>query len=325
VRKRVLRFAVGALLGGLGLWLSLRDIPLNALDDALLSADPFWALSALAATLVAVGAIVARWRILLLPAHADVSVLARSTIVGQMLNIVLPFRVGEVARIYAVARHSQLGITRVTASLAIEKALDLAIFGIVSATLITTALLPRDMVRAGRVFVGPVITIAALSLMVLAVRWRIGHRVAAWFARRRHRVAARIARVLDDVSDGLDAWRSAGHAASVLAWTLVIFTLAATGNQLLFRAFALDVPLSAGFALLVALQAGSVPPSLPGRLGIYNYVTVLTLALYGVSRRDAATVSIALYAIAYAPKVVLGAIIAADPSWRPSWTGNDRG
>jgi hypothetical protein len=130
--------------------------------------------------------------------------------------------------------------------------------------------------------------------------------------------------VVTDVSNGLDAWRSAGHAGSVLAWTILIFVLAAAGNQLMLRALELQLPISAGFAILVVLQAGSVPPSLPGRLGIYNYLTVLTLGLYGIDRAEAATYSIALYIVAYVPKVILGALVTADPSWRPSmkWRPN---
>ena len=44
----------------------------------------------------------------------------------------------------------------------------------------------------------------------------------------------------------------------------------------------------------------------------------------GVGRTEAATYSIALYLVAYVPKVVLGALVTADPSWRPSmnWTPN---
>ena len=54
-------------------------------------------------------------------------------------------------------------------------------------------------------------------------------------------------------------------------------------------------------------------------------LTVLTLGLYGISRPQAATYSIALYVIAYVPKLVLGAILAAaDPTWRPSMDWSSR-
>jgi uncharacterized membrane protein YbhN (UPF0104 family) len=315
---------LGAVLGAAGLWLSLRDIPAGTLSAALFSARLAWTVTALAVSLVAVMAVVMRWRILLQPSSISSFVLGRATLVGQMLNIVLPFRLGEVARVYTAMGHSSVGIARLTASLAIEKALDLVIFGVTAAVLVMSALLPRSTLAEQRWLLLPVTTIVALAAMWLAVRWRLLPRLAAWCATRGGRLGGWTAHVLSDVSAGLDAWRSAGHAGSVLAWTIVIFILAAAGNQLMLRAFDLHLPLSAGFAILVVLQAGSVPPSLPGRLGIYNYLTVLTLSLYGVGRTEAATYSIALYVVAYVPKILLGAMVTADPSWRPSlsWTSN---
>jgi len=324
VTRGTTRVLIGALLGVAGLWLSLRDIPGSTLRAALLSANWGWVTTALTVSLIAVLAVVLRWRLLLQPSTVSRSVLGRATLVGQMLNILLPFRLGEVARIYTVMGHSSVGVARLTASLAIEKALDLAIFGVTAAVLVTSALLPRGTLAEGRWLILPTITAVALALMWLVVRWRVLPRIASWIGSRGGRIGRWTAHVVNDVSNGLDAWRSAGHAGTVLAWTILIFVLAAAGNQLMLRAFDLHLPISAGFAILVVLQAGSVPPSLPGRLGIYNYLTVLTLGLYGVGRTEAATYSIALYFVAYIPKVVLGALVTADPSWRPSmsWTPN---
>lgn len=316
---------VGAALGGAGLWLSLREVPAEALRASLLSAEPAWALAALVVSLLAVGAVVLRWRLLLQPSSVAAAVLARATLIGQMVNILVPFRLGEVARVYTTAQHAEISVARLTASLAIEKALDLAIFGVTAATLVTSALLPRSSLQDARWLVAPAVTVAALAFMWLMVRWRVGPAVAGWMSSRGGRAGRWVGHVVADVSSGLEAWRSAGHAGAVLAWTIVVFALAAAGNQLLLRAFRIELPLSAGFALLVVLQAGSVPPSLPGRIGIYNYLTVLTLGLYGVSRPQAATYSIALYVIAYVPKLVLGALLAVDPTWRPAINWSPRG
>jgi uncharacterized membrane protein YbhN (UPF0104 family) len=312
------RVAIGAVLGVAGLWLSLRDIPPGTLTAALLSAQPAWALAALAVSLVAVVGVVLRWRLLLYPSAVPLTVLGRATLVGQMLNIVLPLRLGEVARVYGAMGHSSVGVAKLTASLAIEKALDLAVFGVTAVALVSAALVPRRTLAEGRGLVVPLATLAALGLGWVLLRGRVLRRTAAWLEVRGGRPGGWVVRALGDIAAGFDAWRSAGRAGRVLAWTLTIFVLAAAGNQLMLRAFDLRLPLSAGFAVLVVLQAGSVPPSLPGRLGIYNYLTVLTLGLYGVGRTDAATYSLALYFVAYVPKVVLGALVTADPSWRPS-------
>ena len=318
------RILLGALLGVAGLWLSLRDIPAATLREALLSARWGWVAAALAVSLIAVLAVVLRWRVLLQPATVSSSVLGRATLVGQMLNIVLPFRLGEVARVYTAMGHSSIGVARLTASLAIEKALDLAIFGVTAAVLVASALLPRSSLAEGRWLLLPATTAVALAAMWLVVRWRLLPRIASvgrrsWRSRRQmdsprddrclqrpRRVAirrsCRVGARLDRSDFRARRRRQPADAASIRS--------APAG----FRWFC-----DSGGA-----SGGERPPSLPGRLGIYNYLTVLTLGLYGVGRTEAATYSIALYFVAYMPKVVLGALVAADPSWRPSmsWTPN---
>ena len=90
-----------------------------------------------------------------------------------------------------------------------------------------------------------------------------------------------------------------------------ILLVAALTNYLLFLAFGLELPFVAAVFLLVLTQAGSVPPSLPGKIGIFNYLTVVGLGSYGIDRGTALGYSILLYAVALLPKVILGAAFVA--------------
>jgi uncharacterized membrane protein YbhN (UPF0104 family) len=281
------RIVIGALLGVAGLWLALRGVPRSALGHVLSAADPVWAGAALGATLLALGAVGVRWRLLLLPAAVPTRVLLRATIVGQMLNILLPLRLGEVARVYAASTHGGVSLATVAASVAVEKGLDLAVFGVASVTLVLSALVPAHLLGAGRYLVLPGVAVTGLLVAVAAGYLKVRPRA--------------------------------------LVWSIVIFGLSAAANQLLLVAFGLALPLSAGVAILVVLQAGSVPPSLPGRIGIYNYLTVVTLGMYGVDRTVAATYSIALYLIAFVPKLILGGLGAVDPAWRTFGNRAERG
>jgi hypothetical protein len=136
-----------------------------------------------------------------------------------------------------------------------------------------------------------------------------------WLARRVariHRIPDRLRRRLIAFSDGFTA--GVGHALSMrtgtrlLVLSVAAMMLAAGANQVLLSAFGLQLPMWSGLALLIVLQVGSVPPSLPGRLGVFNYLTVLTLQSLGVDRVTAASYSIALYVIACVPKLVLGTL-----------------
>lgn len=277
----MIRVSIGVLIGAASLWLSFRGVSLVEVSSAFRNAHAHWVLAALIVSLVAIGAVVLRWRLLLVPGSPDFSILLKATLIGQMLNILLPLRLGEVARVFAAAKHGGLTMTKVTASLAMEKALDLTVFGVAAGGLVAATLVPGDVLATSRWLVLPVVAGLAIAITFVFGWFRVGP--------------------------------------LVIAWTVAIFLLAAAGNQLLMVAFDLLLPWSAAVALLVVLQAGSVPPSLPGRLGVYNYLTVVTLEFYGVDRAAALSYSLGLYIVAYVPKLMLGGLIATDPAWRPSW------
>ena len=57
------------------------------------------------------------------------------------------------------------------------------------------------------------------------------------------------------------------------------------------------------------LQVGNTAVSVPGNLGVFHYLTVLTLAVYGIDRERALAYAIVLYAVALLPRIALGPLI----------------
>jgi len=60
--------------------------------------------------------------------------------------------------------------------------------------------------------------------------------------------------------------------------------------------------------VLLAVQAGNIPPSVPGKLGVFEYAVVLALSVFGVSKGMALSYGIMLHIVAYLPKIVLGMV-----------------
>jgi len=65
------------------------------------------------------------------------------------------------------------------------------------------------------------------------------------------------------------------------------------------------------------LQVGIAPPSLPGKLGVFHYLTVLALSFFGVARSAALTYALVLYAVALLSKVLVGGAWLAWLGWLP--------
>ena len=303
------RVALGAVLGSVALWAALRDIDAATVVQVISTANPALALVALASTLAAVALVAVRWKLLLSGDRPGVSfwMLFRAVVIGQMLNIAMPLRVGEVARLYGVSVSGRLDPGLVLASLALEKVLEIAVFGAAAITMVVFVAMPADMAVAPLAWTA-VPVVAAGALWITA---RFGPRL----ARRASSLSAvpvrlrqRLVTFSDSFAAGVSSTASLRMGSRLLGLSLAIVLLPALANQLMLYAFHLTLPVWTGLVLLLVLQVGSVPPSLPGRVGVFNYLIVVTLVSMDVDRVTAASYSVALYLIGYMPKLLLGAL-----------------
>ena len=312
-RRRLLTVLAGGLLGSLALWLALRGLDFMQLLAALHRVDYTVTGAALLATLATLVISTVRWRLLFHPDRRRVSfaTLFRANVVGQMLNIVSPVRVGEIGRMYWVSGSEGIGKAHVLATLAIEKVLDLATFALAVVVVSATIVLP------------PSIRLQQRTLWIGGIA---GGLALWWLARRPqtiHVALGALIRVLPErwqqsansgvrgFTDGLTALRSSAAGLAAVGLSIALVIVAAWTNHLLFLAFGLHLPPVAALLLLVVLQVGAVPPSLPGKIGIFNYLTVVTLSLFAVDRGTAVCYSVALYVVALLPKILLGSAYLA--------------
>jgi uncharacterized protein (TIRG00374 family) len=300
---------VGVCLGSLALWLAFRGLDFGQLLAGLRYVNYPLTAAALLTTLAALVLGALRWQLLFYPDHRQRSFAAlfRANVIGQMLNIAIPVRVGEIARIYAVADDGTLSKARVLGTLAVEKALDLAAFALAVVAVLALVALPPDIRLQQHILwiggVGGVVILWTLArrpaLCSHAVGWMVAHLPTAW-RRRAERTAG-------NFIEGLSVLHNSWAWLGAIVLTLALVALAASTNYLLFLAFGLRLPPVAALSLLVVLQVGAVPPSLPGKVGIFHYLTVVALALFGVDRATALSYAIVLYGVALLPKILLGA------------------
>ena len=318
LRASVPRLAVGTLLGLVALWLAFRGVDWSATWLALRSADYTWVSLALLSTLLTLAVVTLRWRVLFYPHQREcrLPTLFNGIVVGQMLNIIVPARLGEVARAYLVGTKQRMKKARVLATIVVEKAVDMTMFALSLIVLLLGMSVPTWMLRSSNaLLVGSGMAIG----MTLALSFW-GETGLHWLARFAHRLPAGIGRFIRRyVQPAVDGFSSLRHWSTHLwVWSLSlgVLVLAATTNFLLFQAFDLPLPPIAALFLLVVLQVGNAPPSLPGKLGVFHYLTIVGLSVFGVDRSVALSYAFALYAVALLPKIILGAIILARFRWQ---------
>jgi hypothetical protein len=94
----------------------------------------------------------------------------------------------------------------------------------------------------------------------------------------------------------------------LILWTALIWGLAITTNYLTLLAFDIHLPLMVSVLILVALQAGISLPSIPGRIGLFEYICVLTLMVFGIDQEVALSFGLLLHAIVLIPTTFAGMV-----------------
>src|SRR5262245_21557316 len=122
-RKRQILF--GLCIGAVLLSATLRTAPLQEIAAALAPLDRPWAATAVACYALDLALRTVRWRILLATAApASLGLIARALVIGYGLNILLPARLGELARIEHLKFCCGSRRSRTLPSLLLERSFD---------------------------------------------------------------------------------------------------------------------------------------------------------------------------------------------------------
>jgi uncharacterized protein (TIRG00374 family) len=300
------------LLLGLGLsafliWLSVRTLDLGSVARALAGANWVWFVPVCGVTLLAFWVRAVRWGWLLKGVKPiGVHSLFAATMIGFMANNLLPARIGELVRPWALGTRERISRSSVLATVIVERVIDmfcvLVFLGI--ALLLHPA--PPLIRRAG---------LAALlvNLILLVVLVAIernpaqADRLAAWCARvLPARIGPRAASLLRNFAAGLGVFRHGPGLFWVTVHSLILFLVTAVGLALCMAAFRLTVPWYAGIVMLVVTAFGIMVAPTPGYLGAIQYACVLGLSLFGVDRTTAFSFSLYYHLTQFLPITVVG-------------------
>ena len=308
---RGLQVALGTVLSLALLWLAFRDVPLSQVVATFSRADYRFVALALALVLVSPLARAARWRLLYHPDQKGLSYfrLAEVLLIGQMLNIVVPARLGEVARIYFMGKTESQSRARTLGTIAVEKWLDiLMLLLLVLLVPIFVSLPPwlRDsrlsLAIIATAFLGVALILSYGKDQMLTLVERVSRFLPqSW--------RARIHRATGLALGSLDVLRSPWVGLKLQGWSLLIWILSTLVNYMIFLALGLPLSFAAAMFLVVVLQVGAAVPSAPGKLGVFHYLCTLALGVFGLEKGIALGYAILLYFVVFGPPSLLGALL----------------
>ncbi len=318
---RAVKVIAALLVSAAALWLSFRKIDWTALGSSLHHIRYAWVAAAVVNSLIGVFLLGVRWKILLKPRfdfpHGD---LFKMNILSQYANIVMPARMGEIVRVYLASRVPDMPAAYALGTLGAEKLLDLFIFAGLWMS-VPFFLRYRE--------VGPSLGLAFLFFLASAAAYAFLAFRPGLIAKAVRFVSRFLPRLFSEKTrrwgnqavEAFGPLRNPRIIGAILLWTIVLILNQVLTNYLVFLGTGVRLPVQAALLVLLALQAGAIPPSVPGKIGIYEYSVILALSAFAVPSDAALLCAVVLHIVVYLPKIVLGAIFMAG-KWKKALSKN---
>ncbi len=288
------------------LYLSFRGVDWRRVLDIIAGARWSYIAAALATVVFSLLCRSLRWRILLnAEAHFPVGLVFWANMAGYLGNNFLPARAGEFIRSFIISSRSSLSKAYVLTTAFGERLMDVIAL-VLASSLVLLGLDQKpgwmtDLSRTMAIVAGT----GAVAVVVLphsgGLLERILGRIPLPAALRSF-----LLRLTGQVLQGLRAFHDWGRFAGFVFMTVVIWMSDSLGVIFGARALGLTISLPVAVLLLTGLGLGSALPSTPGYVGIYQFVAVTVLPLFGISRDGALAYILVAQALGYLAVVAFG-------------------
>jgi glycosyltransferase 2 family protein len=220
-----------------------------------------------------------RWRALYEETAPEFQVLVRAIVTGQTLNFVIPFRTGDVARVFMAGGRK----LDATGTLVFEKLMDAGFFAALCLILPFMWKMPGWLEK-------PRLSVIAMAAVFLAAIVVLAMILPRFFT------FPKIVRI-----------PPAKKIPILAATTLFLGISGVALNDFVVRSLQIDAPLLASVVLLVILQVGVAVPSTPGKLGVFQFLAVLGLAQFHVENAPALAFGLVLHMLIFFPPALMAA------------------
>jgi uncharacterized protein (TIRG00374 family) len=251
-----------------------------------------------------------RWKLLiggLSPAALGEVFWARMT--GYLGNLLLPARAGELVRSVYLSRRSEHTASFLLATCLAEGVVDVVVLVVLG----SIALSGMNTASGALLYANRILMLAgSFGLAALILLPRIGNTVV--------RIIAGWRFLTDGQKEKLGGWiaqfmlglRSLLGVRRIFLFLLLTWCTDAVIVVLLSAALRMQIPFPQAILLLAGLGLSSAIPSVPGYIGVYQFVAVAVLEPFGVPRESALT----LILVDQALNVITVAILGGMGLWR---------
>ncbi len=303
-------------------WVVTQVGDLARTAESIRSAQYWYILPALVAYFAGVWVRAFRWRVLLAPVKLISSGrLFPVIVIGYMANDVLPARMGEFVRVYALGERESVSKTSALATIVVERIFDGLAMLIFMA--VVSLLVPFDeQLRRVALFTGALFGLLVVFVLILAVTPRQSSAVAArLFKLMPVSLATPLNKLFSAGLAGLAVMRSPGAVAKVLSLSVTAWLCETAMYYLLALGFFAAVPVEAMLLTVAVANLGTMIPSSPGYVGTFHALGVFALGVFGLP----ADVSLAYITILHLTLIIPISLLGFYFLWRENLVGLLRG
>ncbi len=238
--------------------------------------------------------------------------------VGQLVNFVSPVRIGELPRILSLDQSLPGVKARSLGTILAEKSVDIFMTGVTLGLALPFVVAP-DYVHEGLPALALAIFAIIFVIYLLAFQTEWMMKIIGWGLQfLPASIAPRLEKMALSGLEGLSALKNPRQASFILLLSALIAFLGVLPSYLLFNAFGFSLGLVAAALMHAMLTIGLTPPSVPGRIFVFEAIVVTILAWLGVQDESVAlSYAILFHLIVILPPIIFGAIALFYFSWRP--------
>ncbi|MCX5815945.1 MAG: lysylphosphatidylglycerol synthase transmembrane domain-containing protein [Proteobacteria bacterium] len=227
-----------------------------------------------------------------------------SLMIGLFVNNVLPARIGEIVKGYVLSKRRGVSFTYALSTVFIDR-----IFDLVGLLFIILLFFPKHSLPV-RVSQAIYILVSLLALCIILIivfsREKFANVVSEKLHKIKKPVFAKFAKRIIEIQGNLKRIQSPLNI--ILFIAIAFLQWLSMSTALYFVTLTLGVKISFIYVPFVCalLNMGLAIPSSPGYIGVYQFLLVYILSIFGVPKHEGFTVSVLFHALWYIPYNLIG-------------------
>lgn len=239
---------------------------------------------------------VRRWQLLLDSGQVRRSSVLQALVLGQLLNLILPLRLGDLGRAYLITKSGYTSQLQALGTISLEKLWDMAMLLTLMIGLSWGSPLPP---WAALSLKGTLIGAISLLLLLFTLLW-----LQPYLTIELRRLQP--GRLFEHFTQGLAGLSQPRLILGAGSWSALVWLLGGLTNLSLLKAFGLPGSPWLAFLLLLVLMLGIAIPAAPVNLGVFEGLCLVTLTPFGVEPHTALAYGVTLHLVTLLPPLGIG-------------------